>query len=200
MICFGFSFDREGRSDPRTHLGDPDTVINFIRENLDAPQLIITDEKDCQLLLMRDGVDLFNALDRVGISLSKVLNQTREDIVAESSQSNEKPKWERLYDQIGLSPGEIRMRQRVKSACWAARTVADVAELIHGTYFNAHFLSSDGQRWHRFFDEKDFSVTLMTKDGNGEWIDQIDRVTLSPILKVQHLRSSEDIHTFELLD
>jgi len=200
MLCYGYRFDAEGKYGPPDRLENQEAVIRFIKTHHQAPQLVITDQRDQHLLLMRDGVDLFNALDQLDISLMDILNQIREEIVADNPQQDEKPRWEVLYDQIGLSPGEIRMRQRVKAACRAAKTVADVAELVRGTYFDAHFLSSDGQKWYRFFDEDDYSATLMTKNENGDWIEVLERVTLSPSVKVQHLRSSEDIHTFEILD
>lgn len=200
MDCFGYCFDQEGRYGHPLLLADPDAILRYIRENLDAPQLVITDADDHQLLLMRDGVDLYNALDQVGVDLNFVLNQTRDEIVAEGLELEEKPEWERLYDQIGLSPGEIRMRQRVKAACRAAQTVADVAEIIRGTYFDAHFLTTDGNKWYRFFDEEDYSATLMTSDDNGKWNDEPEKAILSPTLQVRHLRSSEDVHTFEIFD
>jgi hypothetical protein len=200
MHCYGYCFDQEGRYGPPIRLADQHAIIQFIRENGDAPQLMITDAGDNQLLLMRNGVDLFNDLDRIGISLQAVLNHIREEMVDEGSSSSEKPEWERLYDQIGLSPGEIRMRQRVKAACRAAKTVADVAEIVRGTYFDAHFLTPDGKKWYRFFDEEDYSATLMIKDENEKWIDEPEKAVLSPRTNVRHLRSSEDIHTFELLD
>ncbi len=200
MVCYGYCFDHEGRYGPPVRLADQDATIQFIRENQHAPQIMITDMGDNQLLLMRDGVDLYNKLDQVGIDLNFVLNQIRDEVVAEGQNTGEKPEWERLYDQIGLSPGEIRMRQRVKAECRAARTVGDVAEIIRGTYFDAHFLTADGEKWYRFFDGEDTSVQLMRQDEHGEWMDEPKRVTLSPNLQVRHLRSSEDIHTFEISD
>jgi hypothetical protein len=200
MICYGYRYDCDGKYGSAVRLESRDAVIDFIRENIDSPQLVITDNLDRQLLLMRDGVDLFNDLDQIGISLMAVLNQVRDEMVEEGSQPGEKPEWERLYDQIGLSPGEIRMRQRVKAACRAARTVGDVAELIRGTYFDAHFHSSDGERWYRYFDEGDYAASLMVKDKNGVWQEEAERVILVPGMKVRHLRSSEDVHTFEILD
>lgn len=177
-----------------------DPTVSGAEENLNAPQLIITDPGDRQLLLMRDGVDLFNELDRIGISLPAVYDQIRAETTREILQAAEKPEWERLYDQVGLSPGEIRMRQRVKAACRAVQTVADVPEIVRGTYFDAHFLTGDGQKWYRFFNEEDYSISLMTKNENGEWVDEPELVTLSPTKQVRHLRSSEDIHSFELLE
>ena len=87
-----------------------------------------------------------------------------------------------------------------KAACRAAKTVADVAELVRGTYFDAHFVSEDGQKWCRFFNEDDHSAKLMIKDESGEWVDDPDFFYLSPRAKVKHLRSGEDIHTFLLID
>lgn len=200
MLCYGYCFDTEGRYGPPVRLADQDAIIQFIRENQHAPQMMITDMGDHQLLLMRDGVDLYNELDQVGIDLNFVLNQIRDEMVAEGQSTGEKPEWERLYDQIGLSPGEIRMRQRVKAECRAARTVGDVAEIVRGTYFDAHFLTTDGKKWYRFFDEEDYSATLMIKDDNGKWNDEPEKSILSPTLQVRHLHSSEDVHTFEISD
>jgi putative alpha-1,2-mannosidase len=78
--------------------------------------------------------------------------------------------------------------------------VGDVAEIVRGTYFDAHFLTTDGKKWYRFFDEEDYSATLMIKDNNGKWNDEPEKSILSPTLQVRHLRSSEDIHTFEISD
>ena len=200
MVCNGYRFDHEGRYGPPVRLADQDATIQFIRENQYVPQMMITDMGDHQLLLMRDGVDLFNELDQVGIDLNFVLNQIRAEMVAEGQNTGEKPEWERLYDQIGLSPGEIRMRQRVKVECRAARTVGNVAEIVRGTYFDANFLTADGNKWYRFLDEADYSARLMIKDERGEWMDEPGRVALSPEIRVRHLRSSEDIHTFEIFD
>ena len=200
MLCYGYRMDPEGRYDAAVPLADQDAIIRFIRENLDAPQLVITDTDDRQLLLMLDGVDLYNALDQVGVDLNFVLNQIHDEISSEGANPGEKPEWEQLYDQIGLSPGEIRMRQRVKAECRAARTIADVAEIVRGTYFDANFLTADGNKWYRFLDEADYSARLMIKDERGEWMDEPGRVALSPEIRVRHLRSSEDIHTFEIFD
>jgi hypothetical protein len=200
MKIYGYSYLSVDIIPSPIELDHKQAVIRFIKDNLNAAQLIITDAGDNQLLLMRDGLDLFNDLDRIGISLQAVLNHIREEMVDEGSSRREKPKWEQLYDQIGLSPGEICMRQRVKAACRAAKTVADVAEVVRGTYFDAHFQTTDGNKWYRFFDEEDYSATLMIKDENGNWIDEPEKAVLSPDIMVRHLRSSEDVHTFELVD
>jgi hypothetical protein len=199
MKFFGYCYEDEDTTPTPTELTDQQALIQFIKDHYEAPQLVITDAGDNQLLLMRDGVDLYNALDHYGISLGSIFAELRQEIAGESHTRGEKPQWEVLYDQIGLSAGEIHMRQRVKAACRAAQTVEDVAALVAGNYFDAHFVSQDGQKWCRFFNQ-DYSATLMTKDEFGEWIDHPSPIYLSPTAKVKHLRSSEDIHTFFLLD
>ena len=90
------------------------------------------------------------------------------------------------------------MRQRAKVACRAARTVADVADLVKGTYFDAHFYASDGQKWFRYFNADTYEVEMLTQNEAGEWIEEPKPEMLSPATQVRHLRSSEDIHTFEI--
>lgn len=202
MAYYGYRYRSDGKHYPGIHLEDQEAVRAFIKQYHEDPQIVITDNQDRQLLLMRDGVDLFNDLDRIGISLADLLNQIRQDQVQAESPSggqHEKPHWEVLYDQIGLSPGEIHMRQRVKAACRAARTVRDVAELVRGTYFDAHFRTADGQKWYRYFDADTYEASVMIKDSAGEWIDVDEPEVLSPTAQVRHLRSSEDIHTFEII-
>jgi hypothetical protein len=200
MIFIGYCFKVENITPTPTELPDQQALIQFIKDNYEAPQLIITDAGDNQLLLMRAGVDLYNMLDQYGISLAAIFDELRQDIAGQKNSEGAKPEWEVLYDQIGLSSGEIRMRQRVKAACRAAQTVEDAAALVAGTYFDAHFISEDGQKWCRFFNQDDYSATLMTKDESGEWVDHPAPIYLSPNAKVRHLRSSEDIHTFLLMD
>jgi len=200
MVYYGFCYDTEGKHGIPVHLEGKEAVISFIIEHLEVPKLIITDAGDNLLLLMQDGVDLFNHLEQEDISLNLIIAETRKKSIDEYSQPSQKPKWERLYDQIGLSPCEIRMRQRVKAACLAANTVRDVAELVRGTYFDAHFYSSDGQRWYRYFDAEEYTATLMIKDETGKWIEDVDNATLAPSKNIRHLQSSEDIHNFELLE
>ena len=200
MAFLGFRYNADGRTLPTVRLETPEDVKRFIRDNLEASQLIITDAQDQQLLLMRDGVDLFNELDQIGLSLHSLLNQIRTEAVQDLGSPQEKPEWERHYDQIGLSPVEIRMRQRAKAACRAAQTVADVADLVRGTYFDPHFLTRDRRTWYRFFDADTYQAIVMTKDETGEWVEGPTPVILSPTTHVQHLRSSEDIHTFEIPD
>jgi len=200
MKFFGYCYEDEDITPTPTELTDLQALIQFIKDHYYAPQLIITDAGDNQLLLMHAGVDLYNTLDQCGISLAAIFAELRQEIAGDSPMQDDKPGWEVLYDQIGLSAGEIRMRQRVKAACRAANTVEDVAALVAGTYFDAHFISEDGQKWCRFFNQDDYSAMLMTKEDSGEWVDDPAPVFLSPTAKVKHLRSSEDIHTFLLFD
>ena len=72
MAYFGYRYRVDGRYFPPVRLDTPAAVTGFIQDNLEAPQLIITDAEDHQLLLMRDGVDLFNALDKIGIFLNSL--------------------------------------------------------------------------------------------------------------------------------
>jgi hypothetical protein len=199
MKFFGYCYEDEDITPSPIELPDQQALMQFIKEHYEAPQLVITDAGDNQLLLIRAGVDLHNALDQYGISLAAIFTELRQEIAGDDPTQAEKPGWEMLYDQIGLSAGEIRMRQRVKAACRAAQTVEDVAALVAGTYFDANFVSEDGQKWCRFFNQDDYSATLMTKDESGEWIDLPAPFYLSPTAKVKHLRSGEDIHTFLLL-
>ena len=199
MNFFAYCYTSEDSTPPPVKLTNLQAVFRFIKDHYYAPQLIITDGGDNQLLLMRDGVDIFNVLDQYGISLAAIFDELRMGIAGNSRTQQEKPEWEVLYDQIGLSPGEIRMRQRVKKLCKTAQTVADVVELLQGTYFDANFVSEDDQKWCRHFNEDDYSATLMTRDESGEWVDVPDPIFLSPIARVKYLRSSEDIHTFVLI-
>jgi hypothetical protein len=200
MKFLGYRYDFTGRSPQPVELINLESLAQFIKANYEAPQLIITDTHDRQLLLIRDGVDLFNELDPFGISLVTIFDELRQEATVASGAIDDRPQWEILYDRVGLSTGEIRMRQRVKAACRAAQTVGDVADLICGTYFDAHFLSSDRKRWYRHFNQENFSATVMKKDETGEWVEDPESVILSPTARVRHLRSSEDIHTFEFLE
>lgn len=200
MKFFGYHYDGDGYRSLAVTIEDIQELINFIKENLQAPQLIITDSSDHQILLLKDGIDLYNNLENYGISLQTIFSEVRTNLVNPEKPLIEKPEWEILYDNIGLSPGEIRMRQRVKKACQSAKTVSDVADLLQNTYFDAHFLSEDEQHWWRYFDATDYSASLVTKHANGKWIENDIRVHLSKNACVRHVKSSEDNHTFLLLD
>jgi len=199
MAFFGYVYDQDERYAPPTSLDDKQALKEFIKANWDAKQLVITDRFDKQLLLMRDGVDLFNQLDQFDIQLSKIFQDIRENLVT-NQDSGEKPEWEQLYDSIGLSAGEIRMRQRVKQACKEAQTVSDVVELVRGTYFDVDFISQDHQHCWRYFDIQRHTAEVMIRDEQGNW-SYIEEEEVIPLnARVVHLRSGEDIHEFILLD
>jgi hypothetical protein len=199
MKFLGYVFDDSRETVQPTTL-DKTSLVQFIKEHLEVKQLIITDTSNQQLLLMRDGVDLFNQLDEFGIHLPDIYREVRESLVGDGKRSEEKPEWERLYDSIGLSAGEIRMRQRVKRACLAAKTVSDVVDLIQGTYFSVYFYSEDKEQCWGYFDESNFTAMSLLKDENGYWYDSGDPVVIPGDARVVHLRSAEDIHEFILLD
>ncbi len=179
---------------------DNEQLIQFIKHNFDVPKLVITDQADQQVLLIQDGVDLHNDLGQFGIDLGEIFEAIRAEAIGDSSEDGEKPDWEKLYDSIGLSPGEIRMRQRVKRDCLVARTVQDVADLVSGTYFTVFFISPDESQCWGYFDETDFSGVVMEKDPEGYWSDTGRLVRIPKTGRVKHLRSGEDIHDFILFD
>ncbi len=106
---------------------------------MDETKLVVTDRADQQVLLIQECVNLYNDLDQYEVSLGEIFKEIRAERVGGANGEVRKPDWEILYDSIGLSPGEIRMRQRVKRDCRTARTVEDVAELVSGTYFTVYF-------------------------------------------------------------
>ena len=123
------------------------------------------------------------------------------DLTSENNQPKEN--WEVLYDQIGLSPGEIKMRQRIKQYARNARTVNDVANLIRNTYFTAFFYTADDSKAWGYLDAQDLSVSVFVrealKDGY-QWEDTEKPFKLPPEARVRHRSSSEDKHYFTLLD
>ena len=199
MNFIGYVYDETGRCARPEYLGDENALIEFITVHWEAKQLIVTDRFDKQLLLMREGVDLFNQLDKIGIQLSSIFQDIRENLVTDQDASG-KPDWEQLYDSIGLSAGEIRMRQRVKQACKEAQTVSDVIELVRGTYFDIDFVSQDHQRCWRYFDIDRHTAEVMIRDDQGKWSYTDEEEVIPLNARVVHLRSGEDIHEFILLD
>lgn len=191
-----------GRRSPPQRLENRAELVSFIKANLYDDEVVITDAEDNVLFRAVDGVDLYSAVDKLGIDLPALYRETREALVAaESEPDAETEPWEELYDSIGLSPGEIAMRQRVKRTCKAARTVADVAELLEGTYFAAHFYSEDRRRAWRFFDPHDYSVSAAKMVNGQNANEEQERIVhLDPDARVRHLSSSEDIHKFILRD
>lgn len=93
------------------------------------------------------------------------------------------------------------MRQRVKQACKSARSVADVARLLKGTYFNARFYSEDRSRVWGYFDLDEYSVIVLNESDVGVPGEEQEKPAfLNPQARVRHISSGEDIHTFVLLD
>ena len=177
-------------------------LISFLKTHLHEDEVVVTDPGDRLLFRAVDGVDLYSELERLGIDLPGLYRDIRQGMVSpEPEQATDRAPWEQLYDSIGLSPGEIQIRQRVKRLCKAARTVADVARLLEGTYFDAHFYSEDRKQSWNYFDPRDYSViVLIESEAEGSDDDQERTVTLAPEARVQHVSSGEDIHAFILLD
>ena len=93
------------------------------------------------------------------------------------------------------------MRQRVKAACKAARTVGEVAVLLEGTYFDASFISEDKTRAWGYLNGQDYSVFLLQGSEEKGWGNAGNEVvTLDRETRVRHLYSSEDMHWFSILD
>ncbi len=200
MTFYGYLVDKNGNHPSPTELTSTEALRNFIKEHYFDTQLIITNSADEQILLMRNGVDLYQDLESMGINLAKLMREIREEASEPLTPNGKKPRWERLYDQIGLSPGEIHMRQRVKQECRLARTVAEVAELVRGTYFDARFYSPDGRWSWGFFHEEDFTATVLIKNGVDIYSTSEERVILPSTCRVRHQESGEDIHVFTLLN
>ena len=174
-------------------------LISFLKTHFHAEEVVVTDPGDRLLFRAADGVDLYSELERLGIDLTGLYRDIRQGMVSPGpDQATDREPWEQLYDSIGLSPGEIQMRQRVKRLCKAARTVADVARLLEGTYFDAHFYSEDRARAWGYFKPEDNSVYILAgseEDGWGE-SQEPNPLHLSPDTHVSHLSSSEDVHHF----
>jgi hypothetical protein len=200
MELFGYVFDRDRYYGQPEILRNREDLVKFIKDNFDAAKLVVTDMEDKQILLIRDGVDLFNDLDHYGIILEEIFNEIRADWAGNADDEVRKPDWEILYDSIGLSSGEIAMRQRVKRECLAARTVQDVAELMRGTYFAVYFYSPEKEQCWGYFNESDFTATIYVKNEDGYWSDTGTLVQIPRDGRVKHLRSAEDVHDFLLYD
>jgi hypothetical protein len=200
MELYGYTFDREGYYNQPEIIKGKKGLVQFIKKNIDSTKLVVTDQADQQVLLIQDGVDLYNDLGRFGIDLGDIYKEIRAELVDDTDNEVQKPDWEILYDSIGLSYGEIRMRQRVKRACRAARTAEDVANLVKGTYFTVYFYSPDEEQCWGYFDESEFTAVTMIKDEEGYWSDTDRLVRIPRDGRVKHLRSGEDIHDFMLFD
>jgi hypothetical protein len=200
MKFLGYVYDAFGHYKAPQTLEDEFALVKFINEYLEAPQMVVTDLNDNQLLLTREGVDFYSNLSSLGIELGDVYRQIREDQPDSEDDSHQKPPWEALYDSIGLSPSEVRMRQNVKQSCLAAKTVKDVAELLKETYFSVYFYNQKRDKCWGHLDVENLIAELLLQDGEGYWYDTGSQVKLEGESRVHHLRSSEDIHEFLLLD
>ena len=188
--------DTGGRHDAPQWLGTVDEVISYIKEHLYAEEVVISDSGDRMIFRAVDGVDLYSDLGELGIDLRKIYQEVRQDLVEDEGQGRvEREDWEVYYDSIGLSAGEISMRQRVKRLCKAAQTVGDVIKLLEGTYFDAHFSTEDQQRQWGYFDPDDCSVVNLDDDPGQRGSVHLDRDA-----RVQYISSGEDVHNFFLLD
>jgi hypothetical protein len=178
-------------------------LLEFLQDNLYAEDLRICDASDQLLCQLVDGVDLINKLEEVDIDLYSIFHPGERDADFAGENSGAKENWEVLYDQIGLSPTEKAMRQRINQAARDTRTVTDVARLVRNTYFTAFFYSADDTNAWGYFDDQDFSVSVFVKAADGadfRWEDTEKLVKLSPQARVRHRSSSEDKHHFTLLD
>jgi hypothetical protein len=178
-------------------------VISFLKASLFKYRevaILISRPERC-IFRAVDGVDLYSELRDHGIDLPQIYADIRAGWVARSADPGERREsWEDAYDEIGFSAGEIAMRQRAKRAARRTTTVAEVAAVLEGTYFNAHFETEDGQRQWGYFDRKEMTVTPLQKVGDGWQGEFGKRVALSPAARVEYLLSGEDVHSFVLLD
>ena len=186
----------------RIQLSNKAELIVFLKSHLYDDQLEITDSLDNLVFRSLDGVDLYTGLGDVGIDLPAIYQELRGEMSAsEESGIIDREPWEDNYDHIGLSPGEVRMRQRVKQACRAAQTVGDIAALLKGTYFDAFLISEDKKHAWGYLDEEDCSVYILDGSEEEGWGNRRDEmVFLDRAARVKHVSSSEDKHWFVILE
>lgn len=176
-------------------LQDRQKVITFLAAHRFDGEVALTDAEDRLIFRAVDGVDLNSRLDEFGIDLPALYRKLRRvAIEAEIEPADQREPPEDHYDS-GLSPAEIRMRQKAKRLAKAARTVADVVELLAGTYFAARFENEDRTRSWGSFHPDDLSVIEVIPESA-----ESDRIRLSPEARVRHDGSGEDVHGFVLLD
>lgn len=183
-------------------LSSLDLLENFLLTNLYAEQVVITDNGDNLWFESIDGVDLYSRLDDLGIDLPALFQQSRRVLyLQDEEQDIDRQPWEELYDSIGLSPGEIAMRRRVKELVKKVETVEGVIHLLDGTYFDAIFTYyGDPDNW-GYFNPEECSVTFNLAEYQDDNQQPPSRVILlSPSTRVRHIASGEDIHHFELID
>ena len=180
-----------------------EAVLEFLRNNLYAEELRLCDASDQLLCQIVNGVDLVNKLDEISIDLKSLFSSGKRDPDSSGKINRPIENWEVLYDRIGLSPGEVRMRQRIKHAARNARTVDEVANLIFETYFTAFFYTADESRAWGYLDAQDLSASVFTREvlnDGSRWVDTEKTVRLDPEARVRHRSSSEDKHYYTLLD
>lgn len=191
-----------GKRVERLQLVNEVELITFIKSHLYDDQLEITDSRDNLVFRSLDGIDLYSNLADIGIDLPSIYQDLRQELYANEEQGiYDREPWEENYDRIGLSPGEIRMRQRVKQECKAARKVGDVAALLEGTYFDASFVSEDKKRAWGYLDQNDCSVYILDGSEEEGWGNaRGELIFLDREARVKHISSSEDLHWFVILD
>ena len=190
-----------GKRGTAKSLEGKDAIISFLKKHLYKDDVVITDVQDNLLFRAVDGVDIYSAVDALEIDLPAIYQDICGTWNVNETQAKSEP-WEDLYDSVGLSPGEIRMRQRVKRACKTAQTVEDVAQLLEGTYFDAYFYSEDQKCAWGYFDPNDYSIHELEGSEEEGWGEkQVPHIViLNPDARVKHISSSEDVHRFILFD
>jgi len=170
----------------------------FLIEHLFDEQMVLTDSSDELWFQALDGVDHYSRLGELGIDLTELYRMQRQEILSEVSElEDSRQSWEDVYDQVGLDPGEIRMRQRIKKQAKEAKTVEEVARLVEGTYFDVLFCRSDEKPAWGSFDSRDCSASPLDDESSSR---QASRITIDRQSRVKHVASGEDIHLFELID
>lgn len=194
-----YSDERQVNQSP---LDNEEQLVGFLKSHLYYEQLVITDARDNLVFHSRDGVDLYSNLTELGIDLPTIYQELHQELYAEGElETSDREPWEETYDRFGLSPGEIKMRQGVKRACKAARTVEGVAELLKGTYFDAFFLAKDRKRAWGYLDVEIYTVYILDGSEEEGWANERDElVNLDLSARVKHISSSEDQHWFLILD
>jgi hypothetical protein len=184
-------------------------IISFLKAHLfDIGEVrIVGPHAERMVFRAIDGVDLHSELRNHGIDLRQIYEEVKQEALALIQSGEAREPWESDYDSLGVSPTEIAMRQRVKGAAKAARTVADVASLLEGTYFDALFETEDGERAWSSFDPATMSASCLAREdlpweGATEhaWRNSSETVTLSPTARVRHRGSGEDVHVYVILD
>jgi hypothetical protein len=220
---YGYVYHRGRYDTPEVLVGESD-LYRFLRDHLYDEEVRITDAGDRLLFHAVDGVDVYSRLQELDIDLPSLYREFQEEMVVDApevidpasvrelghgaegkdedwEEPDRRPGWERYYDTIGLSLGEILMRQAAKRACREAETVRDVALLLRGTYFDAFFESDDGSRAWGYFHGLDWWATVMRRTEDGGWTgDSGLQVELQPGARVRYVSSGEDVHHFVLVD